>query len=238
MRSAIAGLNTLQGYQLREDKLQQAGAVQIYESFGRDGRQQYLIQFIRNPLFGYDGNAFFVTAQRLKSIIINIEIQLGGKADAAHHTQRVVTESDVRVKRRTNGFLLHILHSSKRVHQFSIAMPVQANRQRIDGKVPPVLVILQRTVLNNRLARIVCVGLLTRTHKLHFRSMILQLRRTEILENREMSATAQTFGKSLSHNDSATYHYHINIFGRTLQEYVTHVAADYVTFQSQFIRRF
>lgn len=76
MRSAIAGLNTLQGYQLREDKLQQAGAVQIYESFGRDGRQQYLIQFIRNPLFGYDGNAFFVAAQRLKSIIINIEIQL------------------------------------------------------------------------------------------------------------------------------------------------------------------
>ena len=237
MRSAITGFNALQGNQLREDELQQSGTVQVYQPFGRDGRQQYLVQLICNALPGYDRDALLVAAQRLEGVIVDIEIQLGGKADATHHTQGIVTEGNVRIERRADVFFTHVLHSSERIHQLSITLPVEADRQGIDSEVPAVLVVLQRTVFHNRLARIVRVGLLAGAHKLHFRTMILQLRRTEILENRKVCTTPQAFGKRLRHCNAAAHHYHINIFGRALQENVAHVAAYHVTFQSQFICR-
>ena len=53
-----------------------------------------------------------------------------------------------------------------------------------------------------------------------------------------MRAATQTPGKRLGHYNAAAHYYHIDIFGRTLQEYVAHVAADYVALQSQFIRCF
>ena len=66
MRPAVTGFNALQGNQLREDELQQSGTVQVYQPFGRDGRQQYLVQLIRNALLGYDRDALLVAAQRLE----------------------------------------------------------------------------------------------------------------------------------------------------------------------------
>ena len=62
MRPAITGFNALQGNQFREDELQQARTVQVYKSFGRDGREQNLVQLVCNALFGYDGDALFVAA--------------------------------------------------------------------------------------------------------------------------------------------------------------------------------
>ena len=62
MRPAITGFNALQGNQFREDELQQARTVQVYKSFGRNGREQNLVQLVCNALFGYDGDALFVAA--------------------------------------------------------------------------------------------------------------------------------------------------------------------------------
>ena len=50
--------------------------------------------------------------------------------------------------------------------------------------------------------------------------------------------TPQTLTQRLGHGNATAYHHHINILGRTLQENITYISTDYVTFQSQFISRF
>ena len=77
----------------------------------------------------------------------------------------------------------------------------------------------------------------TGSYKLHLRTAVLQLRRTEIAENRHMGSTAQPFAQRFGHSNTATYHHHVDILRRAFQEKVAHVAPHHVAGHVEFIGR-
>ena len=89
------------------------------------------------------------------------------------------------------------------------------------------------------------VTLLSGTHKFHLGHsgfptlpVDLHLRRTEVLEHRQMRPATEFLLQSLSHVDSTSHDHHIDVFRRTFQENVTHVASHHVTFHAEFVSRF
>ena len=162
---------------------------------------------------------------------------MGGKTHTTHHAERVITEGDIRIQWSTYGTLLQVIKAVKRIYQLAIATRIQADGQSIDGEVPPILVILQRAVFHHRLARIVRIRLLAGSDKFHFPVVVFHLCRPEVLEYGHMCSTAQPFAQGLRHGNAATYHHHINVLGRTLQEDVAYIATYHIAFQPQFIGR-
>lgn len=82
----------------------------------------------------------------------------------AHHPQRVVTEGDVRIKRRADDAPLHVTDAVKRIEQLSIALLVQADGHCVDGEVAAFLVIIKRSVLHDGIAALALVGLAASAH--------------------------------------------------------------------------
>ena len=68
--------------------------------------------------------------------------------------------------------------------------------------------------------------------------MELHLCRSEVLEHGNMGSSSQFFSEGFGYFDTASYHYHINVFGRAVQEDVAYVSSYNITFQSQFIGGF
>ena len=175
------------------------------------GRHDNLVEFHLDT-FATDnldtvGHAF----QGLEGLILNLEVQLGGKTDATHHTQWVITECDTRLQRSGDDTILQVGQAIKGVNQFTKTVLIQADSHRINRKVATVLIILQRTILHDRLTRIVTIALLSGSHKLHFCIVEFYLSSSEILEYREMGLASQHTFQFLSHGDTATHHNHINI---------------------------
>ena len=231
----VTGFHSLQCYQFRKNKFQQTGTVQFDKSFGRYRSEQNLVQFISNTFFGYNRDTFLIAAQGFKGGIIYIEIQLGSKADTAHHAQRVVAKGNIRIERCADGFLFQVLDSAERVYQLAIARLIQTNSQCIDSKVTAVLIVLQRTVFHYRFAGIVGIRFLSCPYKLHLCTAVLQLCRTKVLKDGNVRTTSQTLAQCLGHRNATAYYHYINILGGTLQENIAYISANNITLQSQFI---
>ena len=107
-----------------------------------DGRGERRILLNSVALGGNDLNALGVPPDGCESVGIDEEAELGGKADGAHHAQRVVAECDVGVEWRAQGERLHVAQSIKGIHELSEAVGIETNGQRIDGEVAPLLVFL------------------------------------------------------------------------------------------------
>ena len=78
----------------------------------------------------------------------------------------------------------------------------------------------------------------SRTDKFHFRVMVFNLCRAEILKNRNVCSASQLPAEGLCHFNSAPYYDYIYILRGTLQEYISYITSYNVTFQSQFVCRF
>ena len=85
------------------------------------------------------------------------------------------------------------------------------------------------------------VALLPGSNELHldFRPLIskFDLRRTEILKNREMRLTAQHPFQLLSDSNATTHHHDVDIVGRALEKDITHIATNHVAFHPETVRR-
>ena len=128
----------------------------------------------------------------LEGFLLNPEVELGSKADAAHHTQGVVAESDFRVEGRSNDAVLEVGNTVKGIYQLTKALTIQTDSHGIDGEVATVLVVFQGTILDDRLARVVAIALATGTDELNFYLVppssfllprIFHLCRTEVAED-------------------------------------------------------
>ena len=75
----------------------------------------------------------------------------------------------------------------------------------------------------------------TGTDKLKLEVASLDLRRTEVLEDREGSPFAQFAGDRLGQLDAAADGNDVNIFRMPIEENIPHIAADDVGFQAQFV---
>ena len=182
-----------------------------------------------------DADAVGHALQALEGFVLNLEIQLGGKADAAHHAQGVVGECHLGVEGRGDDAVLEVGNAVEGVDELSEAAAVQADSHRIDGEVATVLVVLERAVLDDGFARVVAVALLPRTYELDLHIAHFHLCCAEVLEDRKVSTMPQGALQFLGDLDAAAHDDDVDIVGRALEENVAHVASHDVAFHPQTV---
>ena len=215
-------IHTAQTVQLGEYQLQKARPLQQVEAYRRHGREHYLVDLRDDTLTRDDLDTAAVALDGLERLGLDVESQLRGEAHGPHHAQRIVREGYVGVARRADDAVLKIVHAVEGIHQLTEPLSVERPRQRVDGKVAPPLVVLQRTRLDGGFARVVGIGLLARPHELDLDAAGTHHGRPETSEygNARMHLAAQ----SLRHGDAVAHNHDIHIGRGTPQIVVAHVA--------------
>ena len=88
-------------------------------------RKYDLVQFIHNPFFGYNGDAFLIALNRIKCIGMNKNPSCEAKRTARIIRNGSVTERYIRIEWRTDNQIVHIIQSSKRIDQLPITFFIQ-----------------------------------------------------------------------------------------------------------------
>jgi hypothetical protein len=130
-------------------------------------REDDLVQLGMDPLRADDVQAFRVALDGLESGRINEKPELRSEADGAQHPQRVVAEGDVRCQRCADDAALKVAHTFEGIDQLAAVSGIERDRQRIDGEVAPLLIVLDAARYHFRLAAVAAVALLARAHELH-----------------------------------------------------------------------
>ena len=109
MPNAIARLGSLQLKKLGEDELHQPGLLKEFEADGWARGEEDLVELGGDAFGRNDLNACGVSPDSCEGVGVDEEAKLGGEADGAHHTQRVVAECDVGVEWCAQGECLHVV---------------------------------------------------------------------------------------------------------------------------------
>ena len=228
--ATLDGLYPFEGSHLGEDEGQQLAVVEQDEAFRGDVGADDFAQLVDDALFRDDFDARAVALDGGEGLGLDAEVELRGEPYGPHHAQGVVAEGDVGVERGADNPFFEVVHTAEGVDQFAPAVAVQTQGQGVDGEVAPVLVVLQGSVLDYRLARVVAVRLLAGADELDFEIfapvVILHLGRTEVAEGREMGPFAQPGGERLGQFDAAAQGDDVDVFGGAVQKDVAHIAAD------------
>ena len=232
---AVAGVHDVELLDFRQDQLEESTPLQIHESLAGRSRHHDFVELVGDSLTADDPDALRIPLKCIKSLLVDVEIELCGEADAPHHPQRVIGESDIWVKRRTDTAIQQVADTVERIHQFAETVLVETYCHGIDGEVTPVLVILQGAVLNNRFAAFATVTFPPGSHEFHLRVVEFHLRRSKIPEDREMSLLAQLLLQCLGHLDAAAHDHHVDVVGGTLKEKVAHISPYDIALQSQAV---
>ena len=227
MPPAVHGLDTLEGRQLRQYARQEFCRVKKMEGKGGTVGDQHLVKFLCNPLTGEYAEPVRHTAHRLHRLRHNPESQILGRelrreAHSTQHTQRVIRIGRVGIQRCADNAGCKVAYPAERVYQRAEIVFLQRKRHRIDGEIPPHLVILYGSVLDYRLARFPPVGFLAGADKLNLVAFEAEHRGPEVLEIRD--SLVETLADSLGEIDSASLHHHINIIARTAQKAVPDIS--------------
>ena len=150
MCTAVFLFYDVKSSEFRQYNLQQARALQVFETNAGVWRHHYFVELHLNALTTDNLDAVCHATEGIKRLLFYLEIQLGSKADATHHAQWVVRERNLRIQRCGDNTILQVGYAIEGVHQFSEALLVQTDGHRIDSKVATILVIFQRTILYNR----------------------------------------------------------------------------------------
>ena len=236
MRSAVPCFHLIHHYQFRQDEVKQTCILQIIKSTARMLREHNLVHLVTDALGTDNLQALGITGESIIGLIFYLEIELSGKTHTTHHTERVIREGNIWVERSGNNTIFHIINAIERIYKFTESLFIQADSQCIDSEIPAVLIILQSSIFYNRLSGIMVIALLTGSHKLHFHIMILHLSSSEIPEHREICILSEQCFQGRSYLNTTTHHNDIYIIGRSLQEQITHISTNHITFHSQRIR--
>ena len=236
MCTAVFLLDDIEGRKFGQDDVQKSTALQIFEADAGMRGEDDLVEFVLDALAAHNLDTVGHPFQCLIGLLFNLEIQLRGETYAAHHAQRVVRKSDLRVKGCGDDTVFEICQSVEGIDEFTEAVFVQTDGHRIDGEVATVLVIFQSTVLHDGLTRVMTVALLAGTDELHlvFHTFLtkLHLRCTEIPEDREVGLASEHLFQFFCHRDATADNHHVDIVGRPFQKDVPHVSAHDVALQA------
>ena len=153
----------------------------------------------------------------------------------SHHAQRVVAVGDIRVKRCTDGALVHIVYAAEGVKQFAIAVFIKTYSHSIDSKVTTILIVLQCAVLYDWVARIMLITLTASTYKLQFYLATLDLGSAVGLEDAEVRPFAEAFGHGLCEVNATAYNHYINVGTLAMQKNIAHITANDIALQAETI---
>ena len=114
----------------------------------------YIIEFHDDTFLRHNAYSLPISANSLEGLVLQFKAQLRCKADAAHHSQRIVREGYIRVARGTNYTILKVVHTVKWVDKFAKSLAIKAPRHSVDCKVSTTLVVLDCSILYMRLTRV------------------------------------------------------------------------------------
>ena len=226
---SLDGFHALELHQLREELLQQAGFVHQAEGHRRLPGDEHLVHLLHDAFGGKDLQAILHRPHRLQRFRDNGESVFGGgelrgEADGAEHAQRVVAVGLFRLERGADDAGREVADAPEGVHERAEILLAQAESHRIDGEIPPQLVLFQRPVLHDGLPGIAVVGLLARAHELHLDALVVQHRGAEVLEHAHVRMDLRRHG--FRESDAAPLHDDVDVRVGTSQEAVADIAAD------------
>ena len=230
MSPSLYRLDSLELRQLRKHIFKQAGLVKKPETNRRLRSNEYLVQLLYYPFLGQDRHPVLVSLYRLyrlgnyRKLLIFIA-QLCREPYRTDHSQRIVAVCRVRIQRRTDDSCSKVPDASERIDQRSEILLLKAESHRIYREISSELIVLQCTVLNDRLAGIPAIRLLSRSDKLDLYALELEHGSSEVLEHRHIAV--YTLSDRLGQFNSASLHDDIYVLARTSEETVTHIAADH-----------
>ena len=123
--TAIACLYLVHRTKLRHNQFEQARIFEVIEATARMFRQHNLVHLIGNALTTDNFQSIGIARQRLVGLWFYLEIELGGKAHASHHTKRVVGERHIWVERCGNDAIFHVIDPIERIDQLAEAVLVE-----------------------------------------------------------------------------------------------------------------
>ena len=185
--SSIACFHNIKFHQFRKNNIEESRLTKIIETDAWMRREHYLVHFFLNALTAYYLQAVGITTECLTRFFLNLKIELSGKSHTAKHAQRVVGKSDIWIKRCCYNTVFHIKYAIKWVNEFTEAITVKTNCQRINGEITTVLVVFKSSIFNMRLTAIVTIAFLSGTNKFHLGILIFHLSSSKIAEHRDMS---------------------------------------------------
>ena len=185
---SLDGFHALELHQLREELLQQAGFVHQAEGHRRLPGDKHLVHLLHDALGGEDLHPVLHRPHRLQRFRDDGERVFGGgelrgEADGAKHAQRVVAVGLFGLERGADDAGREVADAAERIDQAAEILLAQAEGHRVDGEIPPQLVLFQRPVLHDGLPGIAVVGLLARAHELHLDALVVQHRGAEVAEH-------------------------------------------------------
>ena len=171
MGTAILLVDDVEGGKFGEDDLQEAATLQVFETDAGVRRHDDLIEFVLDAFATDDLDTLSHPFQSHEGLVLNLEIELGGKSDAAHHAQGIVGEGNIGFQGCGDDAILEVSQAIEGVDQFTKSVFVQADSHRIDSKVATVLVVLESPVFNDGFTGVVAIALFPCPHELHFEEL-------------------------------------------------------------------
>ena len=165
---------------------------------------------------------------------IDAEIELRRETGRAQHSERIVAESDIRIKGCLQDARLHITEPAIGVAQSAVLLAGQGDRQGVDGKVAARKIAQQGRRLDLGFPRIGAVNLAPGGGYLDAGLPPGNEGRAEISvrdHGTQLELPREPFGKS----DAVPLDHQVKVLGRPLHEQVAHIAADQVDSQARFL---
>ena len=163
--------------------------------------------------------------------------ELGRESHRPEHPQRVVAIGLFGFQRGPDDAGTEVADAAEGIYQRAEVALTEAESHRIDGKVPPQLVLFQGAVFHDRLAGFAVVGFLPRPHEFHLGTAVMQHRRSEIAEHAHVAgmflAGRYFRGHGFRQVDAAPLHHDVDIIVLAAQEAVSHITADHESAHTQ-----
>ena len=194
-------------------------------------RKHYLVHLFLYALAANYLQSVGIAFKGFACFFFNLEVELSSKSHTTHHTQWVIRESDIRIKRCCYDTVFHIENTIKRVNEFAKAIAIKAYGKGVYSEITTVLIVFKSAILYMWLTAIVTVALFTSANKFNFSILVFHLGCSKIAEHRNMSFLSKNLFQSISNTNTTSHHYHIYIVRGSFEEEITHVATHYITFE-------
>lgn len=235
MRFSGLNLDVVQSGEFGQYERQQTASVQFDKAYGGYGGGQYLAKLLTDAFLADNMDSFAITLQGVKSLVVYAEIQLRSKSYTAQHTQRIVGKGDVRVEWSANNTVLQVFYTPEGIYKVAEVGGIELRGQGIDGKISPILVVFERTVLYDGFPAASRITLFARTDKFEFCVLKLDLCRTEITEYAQMSLFPEIASHGFGHFYAGTYDNDVNVVGRPVKQNITHIAPYHIAGEAERI---
>ena len=230
MCAAIDKVDSFHACQFRQYVAKQSAIEQKFPTNRGFRRSHDLEQLVLDAFLRYYFNTGRIPANGLEGFGVDSEIELGGKADCPHHAQRVVAESYVGVEWSADDLTVNIAKAVVTVDDLPEAVAIDAYGERIDSEVAAREILVESTILDNRIARVAAIGFATRTHKLEFEVSMLHLGGAIVTVYSQRSMAPQSSRDSFGKLDSGANCHKIDVFRRATDDNIAHISTDSVAF--------